>query len=137
MENLKIMIEDLEEKGTSVFPTYNSDKDLLVYYEPIAGIVVEIEPLSGVILNYISLNLPVNKNSIALQQLLFTQMNDTPYALVNKSDRLVYFFDAGGSVVHTLIWPEIEYNPSYFGFTNGAFWMYSADDSSWKGYAIH
>lgn len=130
-------LESLEEKGTSVFPTYNYNKDLLVYYEPIAGIVVEIEPISGDILNYISLNLPVNKKSIALQQLLYTERTDAPYALVNKSDKSVLFFDTNGSVVYTLKWPNSDINSTYFGFTNGAFWMYSAEDSSWKGYAIH
>ena len=130
-------LESLQENGTSVFTTYNYKKDLLVYFEPIAGIVVEIEPISGDILHYISLTLPVKKKSLALRQLLYTGITNAPYALVNTIDRLVYFFDTKGIVVYTLIWPKIESNPSYFGFTNGAFWMYCVEDSSWKGYAIH
>lgn len=130
-------LEELEENGTSVFPTYNSNKDVLAYYEPIAGIIVEIEPISGEILNYISVTLPVSKKSIAKQQLLYTGMKDAPYALVNPIDRLVYFFDTNGLVNHTLVCPANESELSYFGFTNGAFWMYSTKDSSWKGYAIH
>ncbi|HUH74015.1 MAG TPA: hypothetical protein VLZ75_06360 [Chitinophagales bacterium] len=129
-------LEALEEKGTSVFPAYNSNKDLLVYFEPIAGIVVEIEPISGDILNYISLNLPVSKKSLAIHQLLFTGRDEAPYALVNMSSKLVYFFDTDGNVAYTLSWPQLESTPTHFGFTNGAFWMYSAIDSSWKGYAI-
>lgn len=135
--DLSIELEGLEEKGTSVFPVYNINKDVLAYYEPVASIIVEIEPISGDILNYISVTLPVDKKSIARQQLLSTGRPESPYALVNKLDRLVYLFDAEGSVIYTLNWPVIEGDSDYFGFTNGAFWMYSATDSSWKGFAIH
>lgn len=135
--DINIELEGLQEKGTSVFPVYNTTKDLLAYYEPIAGIIVEIEPISGEILNYISVTLPVSKKSIAKQQLLYTGMTDAPYALVNYIDKLVYFFDTKGLVNHTLTCPTSESELSYFGFTNGAFWLYSTNDSSWKGYAIH
>lgn len=135
--DLSLELESLQEKGTSVFPVYNLNKDLLAYYEPIASIIVEIEPISGDITDYISVTLPVDKKSIAIQQLLNTGISESPYALVNTSSRNVYLFDPQGLVIHTLGWPQIEGTPKYFGFTNGAFWMYSELDSSWKGYAIH
>lgn len=130
-------IAELQEVGLPVFTVYNNEKDVYAYLEPVTGIIVEVEPYSGEISNYIPVNFNnVDKKNIAIEQLLYTGLDEAPYALADPTGYQLCFINKNGEIVHQLPWPAISYIPRYFGYTNGLFWLYNSDNSVWSGYAI-
>lgn len=126
----------LQEEETSAFTVYNTAKDVYAYLEPIAAIIIEVGAHTGEIENYISLNLPVDKKNLEMNQLLYTDITQSPYLLVNTKDSLLYFVDQEGNIVQQIPWPKINFSPQYFGFANGLFWMYDSELFAWNGFSI-
>ncbi|MCO5231536.1 MAG: hypothetical protein M9958_10310 [Chitinophagales bacterium] len=135
-QDFDIELADLEEEGTSVFPIYNSEREVYVYFEPVAKIIIEVEPFSGEISHYISFPLSVGKNEIVEDQILFTDMKASPYAIVNRKNKSLFLINYEGQIVQEVSWPMINFEPIRFAWTNGALWLLNEQTLTWKAYAI-
>lgn len=130
-------LADVKESVDASYTLYNPAKDVYAYIEPVTGMIIEVTAYSGEIENYIELKLPVDKKHIDTQYLFYTAVGEHPYALINKSDKVLYFINEEGEVSHSLNWQHLEVQPESFGFANGMFWVYESDQNTWKGFSLN
>lgn len=129
-------LSDVQESTNRTMIVYNAEKDIYAYVEPVTGMIIEIEPHSGEIIDYISVQFPVDKRKIDYQYFFYTDLAHSPYALINTKDQQLYFVNYDGIVVETFSLPQLEISPLAYSFTNGLLWLYHAEMQSWLGYAM-
>lgn len=130
-------VQELQEAtDNSVYTIYNPVKDVYSYLEPVTGIIIEVESHTGEINNYIPVEFPVEKSRLVIDQLIYTGIDQVPYAVANKSDNLLYFIDNDGKVILQIDMPLITFVPVNYSIANGMFWLYKLEDTTWYGFPI-
>ncbi|MCZ2394445.1 MAG: hypothetical protein LC105_11350 [Chitinophagales bacterium] len=135
-DDLDIDLSDFQEIGTSVFPIYNSEREVYVYFEPIAKNIIEVEPFSGDISRYIPISMQVEKNHIVEDQILYTDIKEAPYAIINKFNKSILLINNEGQISQEVVWPKVNFEPLSFSWTNGALWLLDGQTLTWKAYAV-
>lgn len=125
-----------EATDNSVYTVYNTEKDVYSYMEPVTGIIIEVESHTGQIDNYLPVEFPVEKSKLVIDQLLYTGMIKTPYAVVNKTDNLLYLIDTDGKISQQVSMPLVTFNPQNFSIANFILWLYKTEESAWYGFPI-
>lgn len=130
-------LSEVQESTDKMPIVYNAYKDVYAYVEPITGMIIEVESHSGAIDNYITVQFPVDKKQLDFKYFFFTEIENTPYAFVNTTEKMLYFVDQEGQVIESTPFPSSDFIPSAYSFANGMFWMYQSNAQSWFGYSLY
>ncbi|MCO5248382.1 MAG: hypothetical protein M9887_05480 [Chitinophagales bacterium] len=129
-------VENLQEVNNQVFVSYNSLSDHYAYIESITNMIIELSPYTGEIEDYIGVQLPADKNGYLLDRLLYSGIEDYPYAILDKKKTLLLFISADGTDFLKVSLPDLQSSIDAYGIFSNHLLVYEAKSAKWKAYEI-
>jgi hypothetical protein len=117
----------------------DTEDELYIWFDSEVGKVYTIDAETGEEVSDMELNIPVDLANINYTSVIYTDVEDAEYGLLNFTDKLIYLFNkSNGELTATLKLPSNASTKEQFNFAyaNGYIWLFDMEKREWNGYYI-